>query len=48
MKVYRDAFINNDIESAAATSVILAFGTLLLSIVMLRVLNAKSIGEDNS
>ena len=48
MKVYRDAFINDDIYSAAATSVLLALGTLVLSTVVLRVLNTKTIGGDNS
>ena len=45
MKVYRDAFVNDDIYTAAATSVILALGTLLLSIVVLRVLNTKTLDE---
>jgi multiple sugar transport system permease protein len=47
MKVYRDAFINDDIYSAAATSVLLALGTLILSTIVLRFLNTKTIGDQS-
>jgi multiple sugar transport system permease protein len=46
MKVYRDAFINGDIYSAAATSVVLALATLVLSLGFLRLLQARAFGED--
>jgi multiple sugar transport system permease protein len=47
MKVYRDAFINDDIYSPAATSVLLALGTLILSTIVLRFLNTKTIGDQS-
>jgi multiple sugar transport system permease protein len=46
MKVYRDAFIANDIYSAAATSVLLALVTLLLSLGILRLLQRRAFAED--
>jgi multiple sugar transport system permease protein len=46
MKVYRDAFIDDDIYSAAATSVVLAAATLLLSAIALRALQARAFRED--
>ena len=46
MKVYRDAFINNDIYSAAATSVVLALATLVISLGILTVLQKRAFGED--
>jgi multiple sugar transport system permease protein len=47
MKVYRDAFVDNDIYSAAATSVILAAGALLISLVVLRFVQSRLFGEDS-
>lgn len=46
MKVYTDAFVNNDLEQAAATSVIIAFFTLIVSFGMLRFLQRRAFGED--
>jgi multiple sugar transport system permease protein len=46
MKDYRDAFIANDIYSAAATSVLLALVTLLLSLGILRLLQRRAFAED--
>lgn len=46
MKVYRDAFVNGDPYSAAATSVVLALVTLLLSLGTLRLLQARAFAED--
>lgn len=46
MKVYRDAFVNDDQSSAAATSVLLAAVTLVLSLLLLRVLQKRAFGED--
>jgi multiple sugar transport system permease protein len=46
MKVYSDAFIENDIYSAAATSVVLAAFTLVLSAVVLRAVQSKMFRED--
>jgi multiple sugar transport system permease protein len=46
MKVYRDAFIANDVYSAAATSVVLALATLVVSLGLLRLLQARAFAED--
>jgi multiple sugar transport system permease protein len=46
MKVYRDAFITGDVYSAAATSVVLALFTLLLSLGFLRLLQRRAFAED--
>jgi multiple sugar transport system permease protein len=46
MKVYRDAFIDDDIYSAAATSVMLAALTLVVSAIALRALQARAFRED--
>ncbi|WP_367325193.1 carbohydrate ABC transporter permease [Streptomyces sp. HUAS ZL42] len=46
MKVYQDAFGNNDIYSAAAQAVIIAVATLVLSFGFLRVANARSKQEE--
>jgi multiple sugar transport system permease protein len=45
MKVYRDALIQNDIYSAAATSVIIAAAALVLSFGFLRVVQRRAFGE---
>jgi multiple sugar transport system permease protein len=45
MAVYRDAFVNNDIYSAAAASVLLALGTLALSLIALTVLQRRTFGR---
>ncbi|GJF30814.1 ABC transporter permease [Kitasatospora sp. NE20-6] len=44
MKVYRDAFVQGDIYSAAATSVVVAGSTLLLSFGFLKLVNKRSDG----
>jgi multiple sugar transport system permease protein len=46
MTIYRDAFINNDIYTAAAASVLLAFGTLVISLSVLSFLQKRAFGED--
>ncbi|WEH42467.1 sugar ABC transporter permease [Streptomyces sp. NBC_01218] len=42
MKVYQDAFVNNDIYAAAAQAVIIAVATLALSFGFLRAANSRS------
>ncbi|HTJ35926.1 MAG TPA: sugar ABC transporter permease [Dactylosporangium sp.] len=44
MKVYTDAFVNSDIYSAAATSVVLAVAALAVSFVAARVVQARVAG----
>ena len=44
-KIYTDAFVKNDIYSAAASSVVLAVGTLVLSLVILRTAQSRTFGE---
>ncbi|MFD0264216.1 carbohydrate ABC transporter permease [Kitasatospora indigofera] len=44
MKVYRDAFVQGDIHSAAATSVVIAAATLVLSFSFLKLVNNRSDG----
>jgi multiple sugar transport system permease protein len=46
MTIYRDAFINNDIYTAAAASVLLALGTLVISFGVLSFLQKRAFGED--
>jgi len=46
MKIYRDAFVDNDIYSAAATSVILAGAALLISLGVLRFVQARLFGDE--
>jgi multiple sugar transport system permease protein len=46
MAIYRDAFVDNDIYTAAAGSVILAFGTLALSLIALTVLQRRAFGRE--
>jgi multiple sugar transport system permease protein len=48
MKVYRDGFINGDLFSAAATSVIIAAVTLIVSFGLLRLVQSRAFGEDTS
>jgi multiple sugar transport system permease protein len=47
MTIYRDAFTRDDLSLAAASSVALALGTLIVSIVLLRVTQKRSFGEDS-
>jgi multiple sugar transport system permease protein len=46
MKIYRDAFTRNDIYSAAATSIVLALVTLVLSFGLLRLLQTRAFGHE--
>jgi multiple sugar transport system permease protein len=46
MTIYRDAFVNNDIYTAAAASVMLAVGTLVVSLGVLSFLQKRAFGED--
>ena len=46
MKVYRDAFVDGDIYSAAATSVVLAIATLVVSLGVLRLFQSRAFSED--
>ena len=45
MKIYRDAFVRDDLSLAAASSVVLALGTLLVSIVLLRLTQKRAFGD---
>jgi multiple sugar transport system permease protein len=45
MKIYRDAFSNDDLPLAAASSVLLALGTLVVSVVVLRLAQKRAFGE---
>ncbi len=45
MKVYRDAFVNSDLYSAAATSIVIAAIALVLSFGFLRVVRDRAFGE---
>jgi multiple sugar transport system permease protein len=46
MKIYTDAFIDGDLYSAAATSVIIAVFALVLSFSFLRVVQKRAFGEE--
>ncbi|OLF16361.1 carbohydrate ABC transporter permease [Actinophytocola xanthii] len=48
MKVYNDAFVRDDIHSAAATSVVLAAITLTFSLVFLRVVAGRAFAGERS
>lgn len=45
MKVYRDAFVTGDLYSAAATSIVIAAISLVLSFGFLRVVRGRAFGE---
>jgi multiple sugar transport system permease protein len=47
MKIYQDAFARNDIHSAAATSMVIALVTLVLSFGFLRLVQARAFGQEN-
>ena len=47
MKVYRDAFTRNDIYSAAATSVIIAIATILLSFGFLKLVGRRAFNQES-
>ncbi len=46
MLVYRDAFVTNDLFSAAATSVVITVVTLVASVGLLQLLQRRAFGED--
>jgi multiple sugar transport system permease protein len=46
MKVYTDAFVNDDIYSAAATSIIIALITLVFSLGFLRLVQSRAFGQE--
>jgi multiple sugar transport system permease protein len=46
MKIYRDAFARNDIYSAAATSIVVAALTLVVSFAFLRLLQTRAFGQE--
>ena len=46
MKVYRDAFIRNDVYSASATSVVIAVATFALSFAFLRIIQRRAFGDE--
>lgn len=46
MKVYRDAFVRDDIHLAAATSIIIAAVTLVLSFVFLRLVQSRAFAQE--
>ena len=48
MKVYRDAFTRNDIYSAAATSVVIALATFILSFGFLRLVQSRAFTQEKS
>lgn len=47
MKIYRDAFVRDDLPLAAASSVVLALGTLLVSLLVLRLVQKRAFGDDS-
>jgi multiple sugar transport system permease protein len=47
MKVYRDAFIRNDIYSASATSVVIAVAIFALSFVFLQIIQRRAFSGEN-
>lgn len=46
MKIYRDAFVRNDLYSAAATSIVIAGLTLILSFGFLRAVQNRAFGSE--
>lgn len=46
MKIYRDAFGTDDVSGASAASVVLALGTLLVSLVLLRLLQRRTFEDE--
>jgi multiple sugar transport system permease protein len=46
MKIYTDAFVNDDIYSAAATSIIIALITLVFSLGFLRLVQSRAFGQE--
>ncbi|GMA32889.1 carbohydrate ABC transporter permease [Litorihabitans aurantiacus] len=46
MKIYRDAFVRDDLSLAAASSVVLAVATLVMSVILLRLTRGSSFGGE--
>jgi multiple sugar transport system permease protein len=46
MTIYRDAFGTDDLPQAAAASTVLALGTVLVSVIILRIVNRKRMGVE--
>ncbi|MFD2024503.1 carbohydrate ABC transporter permease [Promicromonospora aerolata] len=46
MAIYRDAFGTDDLPQAAAASTVLAVGTVLVSVIILRIVNRKRMGGE--
>lgn len=44
MKIYQEAFMNDNLGGAAAASVVLALGTLILSVILLRFFQRRTFG----
>jgi multiple sugar transport system permease protein len=47
MKVFRDAFTRNDIYSAAATSVVIAVASFVLSFGFLKIIGSRAFGQED-
>jgi multiple sugar transport system permease protein len=47
MKVYRDAFVRNDVYSAAATSVIIALATFVVSFGFLKLVGSRAFNQED-
>jgi multiple sugar transport system permease protein len=45
--VYRDAFVRNDIYAAAATSVIIAAATFVVSYGFLKLVGSRAFSQEN-
>ena len=45
MKIYQEAFMNDNLGAAAAASVVLALGTLGLSLLILKVFQRRTFGD---
>jgi multiple sugar transport system permease protein len=48
MKIYRDAFTRNDVYSAAATSVVIALATFIISFGFLKLVGSRAFGQEDS
>jgi len=47
MKIYQEAFVNDNLGGAAAASVVLSVGTLVISLVILRFFQRRTFGADS-
>lgn len=47
MKIYQDAFVRNDLYTAAAASIVVAAATLVLSFGFLRLVQARAFAQEN-